>query len=991
MNMTMGVRKILVLAAIAALLVGLYAIAGFFVAPRVVRAQLQNFAAENYQREVTVGDIRFNPFTLRLEVNDFSFPDADKKPLLGFQRLVLNLEVSSIWRRGASLSLIELDQPFGNAVIRPDGTLNFADLAKPFEESPEKPQDPDEKPARLFVDLLRVIRGKVDFEDRTRPTRFHATLQPVTFALREFSTVGKAGNSYALDAESVDGGKLTWNGNFDLSPFAAKGHFTLVDIPTQTLWSYLRDSLAFKITSGKLALDGDYDFAATDDGVKLLVDIANVAVNGLGVAPRNAADGESDYVRLTDLTIGKSRFDLAGSRVELGPVKLVGGEVRAWRESDGRVNLLELTETAEAAPAQSAVPSPAPAAEAQPDWHVSAPDIAIEQFKVALEDRFVKPTAAFELNPVALHVKGFTNQPNQLYDVDASVGFANGGNLLLSGQALPERASFRGKVSLENLGLAQFQPYIATYSQMTLLDGAVSAKLDVDRPENGELKITGDTQIAKLHAIDSALRQDFMKWQRLELSGVDYRSAPAPGSLRIANIRAQTPYIRFLIAPDQTTNISKILAAPASAPGPVQTVKGPGQEAPVENPEPLAMSIGKIDIRNGSGNFSDFWIQPNYAVSIQQLNGNISGLSSDPASRAKLKLEGKIDRYAPANIEGEVNLLSASLFTDLKVNFKGVEMTSVTPYSGRFAGYRIEKGKLSVDLEYHVENRKLDAKQRFVIDQLQLGEKVDSPDAVKLPLKLAVALLKDSNGVIDLGLPVSGSLDDPQFKMGPIIWKAFVGLLTKIATSPFKLLGSLFGGDEEMNLVVFAPGSSTLDDAGKQKLAGLVKAMKERPGLQLDVPAVYSTEVDGAALATQAVDQKLAAQDEGKKKRGTDGAQDGQSADPGERFEQLVAQFRSEAGEKAALPGSVPAVLETRKKKRDPQMLATAIGELEQALREKLAVPPEALEELGQARARAIQDALLGGGEVDPQRVFLVAPEAKPPVDGKVRIELSLK
>jgi hypothetical protein len=249
-------------------------------------------------------------------------------------------------------------------------------------------------------------------------------------------------------------------------------------------------------------------------------------------------------------------------------------------------------------------------------------------------------------------------------------------------------------------------------------------------------------------------------------------------------------------------------------------------------------------------------------------------------------------------------------------------------------------------------------------------------------LKLAVALLKDSNGVIDLGLPVTGSLDDPQFRLGPIIWKAFIGLLTKIATSPFKLLGSLFGGDEEMNLVEFAPGSATLEPAARQRLSGLVKAMKERPGLQLEVPAVYSTEVDGAALATQAVDQKIG---------GTDGAEAGAGADPAQRFAQLVAQFRAEFGEQTALPGSAPAVLETRKKKRDPQMLATANGELELALRQKNTAPPEALEALGQSRARAIQDALLAGGEVDPQRVFLIAPEAKPPVEGKVRIELSLK
>ena len=980
MKLTIGLRKIFVLAAIAALVIGLYAIIGFFVVPRAVKSQIQEFARENYQRDPTVGTVRFNPFTLTLVIEGFAFPDADAKPLFGFERLVVNSSLSSIWRRGPSLELIELDQPFGRAVIRPDGTLNLADLAKPFEK--EQEPGPQSEPTRVFIDLLRVIRGRVDFEDHTKPTPFHAQLQPVTFALREFSTVGTGANSYALDAESTDGGKFTWNGTFELKPVSAKGQFALIDVPTKTLWSYLRDSLAFRITDGAITLDGDYDFSAPESGVNLVVGLRNVDVRELGVAPRGSDD---EYVHLTHLNLRDSRFDLANSRIEFGAMKLAGGEVRAWRDAEGRINLMELTEgpPAAEAPQPAANESSAPAgsaAEAKPEWLVSAPDITVEQLKVALEDRFVKPTATFELDPVVLHVNGFTTQPGQLFDVDGNIALASGGSVELDGQALPERGTFRGKVMVANIDLKQFQPYVATYSQLTLLDGAVSADLDIERGEDAALRIAGDTRVNKFHSVDTAMREDFAKWDRLELNRIDYKSSPAPGSLSIATINAQGPYIRFIIAPDQTTNVSKIMTAPASAPGPVQTVKTTANEPAPENPQPMKMRIGRVNIRNGSGNFADFWIQPNYAVSIQQLDGSIAGLSSDPASRAKMKLDGKIDRYAPANIEGEVNLLSASLFTDLKVNFKGVELSSVTPYSGRFAGYRIEKGKLSVDLEYHVENRKLDAKQQFVIDQLQLGERVESPDAVKLPLKLAVALLKDGNGVIDLGLPVSGSLDDPQFRLGPIIWKAFVGLLTKAATAPFKMLGAMFGGgDEEMNLIVFEPGSATLDDAGKQRLAGVAKALKERPGLQLDVPAVYA-DVDGMAIANET----MATRD------GTNGETE-PSADPNDRLEHLVEQYRAEFGPKATLPGSVPTLLDTRAKKRDPRMIATATGELEQALREKYAATPEQLEALGQARARAIQDVLLGSGEIDPQRVFLIAAESRPPVEGKVRVELALK
>jgi hypothetical protein len=342
-----------------------------------------------------------------------------------------------------------------------------------------------------------------------------------------------------------------------------------------------------------------------------------------------------------------------------------------------------------------------------------------------------------------------------------------------------------------------------------------------------------------------------------------------------------------------------------------------------------------------------------------------------------------VDKYAPAKIAGELNLLSASLYTDLRVSFKGVEMTSVTPYSGRFAGYKIEKGKLSIDVAYLVENRTLQAKQKFIIDQLELGERVESEDAVKLPLKLAVALLKDRNGVIDIDLPMTGSLDDPQFRMGPLIWKAFVGLIGKAATAPFALLGSLFGGGEEMNLIEFDAGASALDAAAQEKLASVGKALTERPGLQIEVPTSYSTDLDRTAIATRRLEELL---------RSRSKANEAVLADPAQRFELLVSQYQADFGARTPLPPAALAIDSTRKAERDPSGFKTANAELEQALAEKHQVEDRELEQLGQMRARAIQDALLASGSVDAARVFVMGANPSAPTENKrVRVELRLK
>lgn len=983
-------RTYVLLSALLVVLVAAYAAAGFMGVPRLLRSQLEQFTSEKYQRAISIGEIRFNPFTLALEMRDVSFPDADRAPLLAFKRLFVNVDVSSVWRRGASFKAIELEQPFARVLINSDGSLNLAALAKPLAEPADAAPEPKpaSKPTRLFIDRLQVAGAELTFEDRTHSTPFRAQLKPITFDLRDFSTTGKTDNAYTLQGISAAGERFSWNGSFSLDPLGSRGHFALNEVQAHTLWSYLRDSLGFEVSSGVVGVSGDYDFAAAPAGLALQVNVGIVDVANLGIRPRGL---DRDYVNLGRLTVQDTHLDLARQSVDVGKVRLTGGQVRAWREADGSINLLALAK-APASTTNEGAPPVATSNASSAKWVVNVPDIAVESLKIAAEDRFVKPAASFSIDSLDVHAKGFSTAPNAKVEVDAKVDLGEVGLLTARASGALEGPALAGRVEVKGLDLTAFQPYIGTYTQMTLSSGALTTHLDFDLPANRSLTAKGDLEVAQLRTVDNALRQDFIKWDGLKASGIEFRSEPA--ELKIAAIAANAPYMRVIIAPDQSVNIAQVLTTPPNAPGPVQTVRSETvntNPAGVEKPMPI--SIGRIQVTNGAANFTDLWIRPNYAVSLQELAGSISGLTSDLSSRAKMKLEGKVDRYAPALIEGDVNLLSASLYTDLKVKFDGVDMASVTPYSGRFAGYRIEKGKLSIDVAYHVENRQLKAEQRFVIDQLQLGERVESPEAVHLPLKIAVALLKDRNGVIDIGLPVTGSLDDPKFRIGPIIWKAVVNLLTKIATAPFALLGSLFGGGEDMNLVDFEPGLAALDAGGQEKMAALLKGMKERPQLQLDVPGTFSPDLDRPVLAARKLEEKLmvlAAQQSSPaaRKRAPETAA---PSDPARRFDLLVGQYRLDFGADAALPAVSQEIITARKKTREGLAYEAANGELTEALHKKSVVSDQDLEALGQARARAIQDALLGQGEIEAARVFMIAATAKPPAAGKVRLELALK
>jgi hypothetical protein len=487
------------------------------------------------------------------------------------------------------------------------------------------------------------------------------------------------------------------------------------------------------------------------------------------------------------------------------------------------------------------------------------------------------------------------------------------------------------------------------------------------------------------------VRRTLLAWDALRLN--DIRYSETAQRLDIRSIDTAAPFIDLVVNADGSTNIADVFASgsttesptanrsPAASGSPragaTRTEKTPPEAAP------LRIAIGQVNIAAGSANFADFSVRPNFRIGIQTLAGRVTGLSSDADSRAQVSLEGGVDRYAPVKISGEVNYLSADAYTKLAATFRNIELTSFNPYSSKFMGYRIEKGKLSIDTNYFVEQRRLKANHKILISQLQLGEKVKSPDATKLPLKLAIALLKDRNGDISLDLPVGGTLDDPTFRLGPIIWKIVLNLLVKIVTAPFALLGALFGGGPDVQFIDFAPASAMLEPALRERLVGIRKALIERPGLELDVPPVFSRELDAPQMLRERWSARLQ-------------QFAGRPVDPADREDYLELLKKLHREQLGSRPTDVLRALaepdpQTGQKPDETALLKASIKTLEELLQRDLLPTDKDLEELARARARVVQDALLESGEVDPLRVFLRNPTAIAGTANSVRLKVELR
>jgi outer membrane protein OmpA-like peptidoglycan-associated protein len=456
----------------------------------------------------------------------------------------------------------------------------------------------------------------------------------------------------------------------------------------------------------------------------------------------------------------------------------------------------------------------------------------------------------------------------------------------------------------------------------------------------------------------------------------------SPLAIRIKDITLEKLFSNIVVNQDKTVNLTNSMA-PGQA-SPQKAVQGetpePTPSPGPQKPEPMQLAIDIISLRDGKINFTDRSITPAYAAGIAGLNGTIRNLSSAKDKKAEVLLNASINNSAPLKISGTLNPFSDTLFLDLAVRLQDMDLSPFTPYSGKYVAHRIQKGKLSLDLHYTIDDMKLDSTNAVIIDQFDFGEKVESPDAIELPVKLGVSLLKDRSGTIKLNLPVAGRLDDPEFSIIGILVKVLKNLLLKAATSPFSLLGSMMGSSEDLSHVIFEPGSSRLSEAEQAKLETLAKALADRPGLKIDISGFGDVEADRQGLVDEAFERQLLAQ-RSKKDAAKNPAASLTDIAP-EEYEKLLSKaYRSAPFEKPegflGIPKSLPA------------------EEMDALIRKHISITDEDLRVLAKRRAEAVMDSLSEQGQVGAGRLFLVEPPGlTPEKKGNVpdsRVDLRIK
>ena len=845
--------------AIGALLtaLALYSLLGFLILPgialRIANQQLANYATT----PAHIQRIELNPFSLEVTLWGLVIGEPGKEQI-GFERLYANLQIDSLWTKALHLSDIELDKPKTEILFGKDGKLNLLGLFK-IPASEPTPADPNAKPFPLRVERIKLADGYVHFQDARPSEPIEFLYDKLDFELKNLSTLPDDNADMTLVAAGPAGGQIDWTGNFSLTPIASEGKLKVTDGQMKVWWPYVRDALPLALENGVLNLSTDYKLNLAKETELLL---SNVAVS---VAPfaLNAPDGRP-LVKLERLDVSETTVDLAKQQVVVGKIRSNKLETWAALEADGQLDWQKLfaSQPSKAAVKAKAEPAATPAAADSPKpepvppskpWQVLLKDVQLRNYQVHLADRKAQPAVALEVGPLNLDLQNFDSLNGSPFNLKLDTGIGKQGKISADGQVNLAPVSAKLKVQTKDIDLRVAQSYITPFIRLELRSGMLGSDLAVDLKSTDPLafSVTGRAQVDQLHTLDTLKTRDFLKWQQLVLEGLNYQHGD---SLSIDKVNLFQPYARFMINDDRTTNIDDLLVPQPPDAG----AKTAAAKPAAGKDKPLGIHVGGVAINDGSANFADFSLTPNFATAVQELNGAIGTIDSRQAKPASVDIKGKVDRYAPVTIKGAVNPFDPMASLDIATSFKRVELTTLTPYSGKFAGYRIRKGRLNLDLHYLITKGQLKAENKVVVEQLQLGEKVDSPDATSLPLKLAIALLKDVDGKISIELPVTGDLNNPQFSVMPIVWQTLRNLIVKAAAAPFKMIGGLIsgGGSEDLGTVSFAPGSSDLSKEAEASLVKLSGALKERPALRLEIEGTAAQSSDGPLIAEQRLERE---------------------------------------------------------------------------------------------------------------------------------------
>jgi hypothetical protein len=851
------------LAGWAAALFLFYTVLGFFALPPIVRLVAVKQLSKQLDRPVTIRKVRLNPYTFSATIRGLLVKDKDGEPLVSWDEAYVNFQLVSLFRHAWIFKEVSLLQPFVRVRVNKDYTLNFSDIVDKFSQAAASKPSETVNPRPWRIKRLRLAGGSVSFADLTPRVPFRRTVGPLQMTVSNFKTDSDYQNVFALSGISEGGERFAWKGSLSLAPFRSEGEFSLDGFALTTCAPLYQDLFRFEIKDGVLNLHSTYRYESSATTNFLAVTNTTFGLKSLRMVEKDTGQA---VVEVSNFVVTGASVDAMGRQAEADTMTVTGGRFVLRRNKDTSVNAIELLKPADSAPAapggillllRAMTNLVAMLVNTTNLSNGTIRDLNLTNCALRLEDLVNVQPVRLDLEDIAVDGKNISNRPGTNITAAVSLRWDTNGTVRAGIKAALSPASAEVTLAFEQLNLRPLAPYLEPHLDIFVLGSklglAGTMQLRSTKDALPEVRFDGDARLDGFSLAEGSATENLLQWDSLRLSGIEANLNPPVVSVKQASL--EDVFARLIIETNRTFNLLSALRRGGT------NVAAALQSTNAAAPARPKVSLASVVISNANVHFIDRSLRPNVNITLEQLGGTLSGLSSDDPQRADLHLQGTVDKTARADITGKINPWNSKQPMDLKISLQGMDLLPEDPYSGKYLGYRLEKGALSAQLTYQITEQKLKSENHLTLDHLTLGRKVESADATSLPVRLAIALLKDRDGRIALEVPISGSLDDPQFNLGKVAYLAIQSVLTRVVTSPFSALGALFGGKgEELSFQEFQPGSTNLLPAAIVKLDALANGLYERPELQLEIEGSADLLTDLEALRREKLNRQFPVQ-----------------------------------------------------------------------------------------------------------------------------------
>lgn len=844
----------------------LYAAIGFLLAPWLVKKYAVEFVRDTYAAELRIAKVAVNPFAMSLGVTGLELDDPDSLPTARVQEIFVNFQLSSLFRRAWTFDEFRATDPEIFIARDEFGMLSLAYLfANPADVAATGAQNSASgaEPARLLVFRFAIQNAAVNWSDAFPVDPVETRLGPINIDLEDLNTLPQRSGRQSVLITTDNQGTLSWEGTLQLNPLNSTAHASIKGSHFPLTSAYIRHQSGFDIVDGNAAVELDYAVLTMPDGsLKATADNFQLAFKDIVVHTFSGASGNSiadaEVLRLPEVRLTDGSLRWPEKSVTLDSLTVSDAVVSLYRDEAGILNIdRQRSGQPQAADAEEIAPEDPNSTQTDAGWQFSLREFAVDHLSLGLEDHSVQPVAVVEIDDFNLSIGNISNEPGTRFPTKVAISSTSGATIALDGEilALPQPA-LDFDINIDGLSLSRAHPYITPLADVNLNSGSLNLTGHLSNSNADALLFNGDLEVIDFEIDETDEGSRLGSWKSLRADNIELSIANQ--SLDISEVHIVQPYADLVIAEDGSLNLGRV--AKTGTDGEDMEVDTASTPADETEESALAITVGRVVLADASVDFADYSLPLPFAVRIEQLNGNMTTISTASSEPSELSLEGKVDEFGFVRVAGTVTPLALSSNTDLKVAFQNINVPKFTSYTIPFAGRTIASGSLDLDLGYKVNDGQLEGENSVILRDFELGDKVDHPGALSLPLGLAVALLKDPSGKIDLDLPVRGDVNDPEFSYGGVIAKALANLVIKIVASPFLLLANLVGVEaNDLEHINFLDGRSDLTPPEMQKAAKLAEALKLRPELSVEVSGVVDRDADGLAIRTAKLDAAVEA------------------------------------------------------------------------------------------------------------------------------------